>query len=290
MMFRCSGGLLVRRIGRRADVRVAQVLQHGSFVVVHAAGKIRIVEPLIPRGLRHVLQHAKLLLHHLLTVPRHLLPLGPDIILDVLLLFRGQIPPGLFLLAEIGLLRFRKVIPLIELLANLGLFIGREILECAAVLQDAFTLRRTKVAHGINPGTRGADARLLALVQVRARLVVARTILIIESILRMTVALVRIRGSIRISRAICTGRRTVRIGAILILRMRLRLRRMSLRLRRPIVVGLLRPHHSGKRSKARQRQNDCAELGIFPHCLFCFAAAPTRPGAAAVLLLLLPTC
>lgn len=47
--------LLAGRVRRSADVHVAQVMQHGFVVVAHAFGKLWIVQPLIPRRLRHVL-------------------------------------------------------------------------------------------------------------------------------------------------------------------------------------------------------------------------------------------
>src|SRR5215469_15461480 len=188
----------------------------------------------------------------------------------MLLLFRRQIAPGLLLLPQAGLLLRRHAVPLIELLPDLGLFVGRKILECAAVLQDALTLLRSEVAHRIDPRTRRAHTHLLTVVQSRATCIGGGTALVIEIVLRlrMCVSRIRIRWTIDIS----VGR-TIRIRVRLLLRMRL-LRRVRRRLRRTVIVLLLCPGCAGKRGKAGQRQNQCAELEILPHVPF--AASPAR--------------
>ena len=262
---------------------VAEVPEHGLFVVAHPAREVRIAESLITRGFRHILQDAQLLLHHLLAIPRHLAPLRKHIVLDVVALLRCQVTPSLFVAAQACLLLRRHVIPLTELLANLVLFVRREALERMAVLQDALTLLRAKVAHGIDPGTSRACAGLLAVVQIWALSVVARpvqivvagAVLIIEIILRwMIISLVGISRTIRIRR------RTIRIRMVL----RMRRGRMRLSLRGPVVMRLLCPGAPGRRGKARGRENHCAELEILPHFLrFCSSARPLflRSGPAA---------
>src|SRR5271154_2087576 len=117
-----SSRLLTRRVGR-PDVRMAQILQHGLFVVAHTAREVWIVEPLIPRGLRHILQNAKLLLYNLPAVPGHLLPTREHIILDVVTLLRSEISPSIFVFAQLGLLLRGHMIPLIKLLPNLVLLV-----------------------------------------------------------------------------------------------------------------------------------------------------------------------
>jgi hypothetical protein len=253
---------LVRSV-RRAHVRVAQVVQHGLFVVAHAAGEVRIIQALIARRFRHVLQHAELLFHDLLTVPGHLAPLWQNVVLNMVALVGSQVAPGLLVLAEAGLLLRRHVIPLTKLLANLALLVRREVLKGVAVLQNAFALLWAEIAHGVHPRTRRAYAHLLAVVQTRALSIVPGTVLIIEIVLcRRTIV-----PRIRIRRAILVRRRTVGVWMILILRVRLRSRMRLLRLGRPIIMRLLRPSAGGKRGKTGQRQNRCAELEIFPHFL-----------------------
>jgi hypothetical protein len=135
-------GLFVGRFGSAGHVSVAEVMQHGSFLVGHATGEVRIVQALITRGFRHILQDAELLFHHLLAVPRHLAPARKYVILDVVALLRREIPPGLLALAKVGALLRRHVIPLIELLPDLVLLIWRKILERATALQHVFALAR----------------------------------------------------------------------------------------------------------------------------------------------------
>src|SRR5215469_12544275 len=64
------------------------------------------------------------------------------------------------------------------------------------------------------------------------------------------------------SRATCIGGGTALVIEIV------------LRLRRTVIVLLLCSGRAGKRGKAGQRQNHCAELEIFPHVPF--AASPAR--------------
>lgn len=135
----CKEYLLAGRV-RRAHVHVAQVLQCGALFAAEAAGEIRIVQALDACGFRHVLQYSQLLLHHLLTIPRHLAPPGQDIVLDVVALTRRQVAPRIFFLAQVRLLPRRHVIPLIELLANPALLVGRKILKRLAVLKHAIAL------------------------------------------------------------------------------------------------------------------------------------------------------
>lgn len=49
--------LFVRRLRRRAHVLVAQVTQHFLVLFAHAAGKARIIQVPVARGLRHILQN-----------------------------------------------------------------------------------------------------------------------------------------------------------------------------------------------------------------------------------------
>src|SRR6267378_3224895 len=132
---------LVRGI-RRADVRMAQVPQSGTFFVAEAADEIRIVQALIAGRLRHILQHTQLLLDYLLAIPWHLAPPGQYVVFDVLALLWRQAAPSAFLLLQISFLRRIHVVPLAELLANPALLIGRETLERLAVLQDTLALLR----------------------------------------------------------------------------------------------------------------------------------------------------
>src|SRR5271169_743203 len=160
--------LLARRLRRATHVRVAQILQHGLLILAHSLRKVRIVQPLIPRRFRHVLQHAQLLLHYLLAVPRHLLPLRQHVVLDVVSLLGRHPPPIVFLNLLVRPLLRRHFIPLIELLPNLVLLLGRKILERAAILQHLVALLWRQRAHLIHPGPRRPDPRLLPRSQTRS--------------------------------------------------------------------------------------------------------------------------
>lgn len=242
---------------------MAQVAEHGPLVVGHTVSEIGIIEALIARGFRHVLQDAKLLLQHLLAIPGHLAPLGKHIVLDVVALARSEFSPSLLILAQaIALLRVH-VIPLIELLTNAVLFVEGKALEGAAALQHTLALRGRQVAHGVDPRPRSTNAELLPLIQIAnvaiGPIVIAR--------LRSNV---RLCAVVRVRRMILVGRRTIGIVRRSI-RMRLcwvglRLGRMRLwlRLRRTIRVGLLRPSIAGS-GKTDRRQKCYSELESRAH-------------------------
>jgi hypothetical protein len=72
---------------------MAQIAQRCPVFIAHASGEIRIVQPLISRGLRHILQHAQPLLNRVPAVRRQLLPSRQHIVSHVsTLLWRHAIP------------------------------------------------------------------------------------------------------------------------------------------------------------------------------------------------------
>jgi hypothetical protein len=46
-------------------MQMAQIVECRSILFAHAAGEIRIIQPLVPRGLGHILQHSQPLLNGL---------------------------------------------------------------------------------------------------------------------------------------------------------------------------------------------------------------------------------
>ena len=72
---------------------VGQVAQHGFVIFVHAAREVWIVQVLIPRRLRHVLQNVEPATDRSLAIRRKLPPLWQYVILDVILLIRRQSAP-----------------------------------------------------------------------------------------------------------------------------------------------------------------------------------------------------
>jgi hypothetical protein len=90
---RTAAASLVRRIGRSADVQMAQIPKRGFIFLAHAAREVRIAQMLIARRLRHILQHRQPVLDRPLPVRRHLLPPGEHLILDVRLLLLSHALP-----------------------------------------------------------------------------------------------------------------------------------------------------------------------------------------------------
>src|SRR5580704_1404241 len=86
---------LIRRFHRPAHVQVAQIPQRRPIFLAHPARKIRIVQPLVPRILRHILQHTQSLPDRLLAIRRHLSPTRQHIRPDVLALLRCHPVPHL---------------------------------------------------------------------------------------------------------------------------------------------------------------------------------------------------
>ncbi len=103
-------------------MQVAQVTQRGFIFLAHAPREIRIIQMLIARRLRHILQHAQSLLDRPLAVWRHLLPLWQDTSLDVLALFRRQPVPHLRALLQFLSLRRRQSLQTPVVLQDFPLF------------------------------------------------------------------------------------------------------------------------------------------------------------------------
>lgn len=123
-------------------MQMAQIPQRGAILVAHSFGKPRIIQPLIPRPLRHILQNAQSLLYRLPPIRRHLPPTRQYIILDVFSLLSSHLRPDLFFRSLIRSLLRIHAIPLAELLPNLVLLFGRHPLEGRAVLEEPLPLRR----------------------------------------------------------------------------------------------------------------------------------------------------
>src|SRR5467141_1196233 len=90
-------------------MQVAQISQRRSIFIAHPAREVRIVQPLVARRFRHVLQHAQPLLNRLPALRRHLLPSRQHFIADVVALLRRHLLPDLRSLAQLLLLRRRKL-------------------------------------------------------------------------------------------------------------------------------------------------------------------------------------
>lgn len=144
--------VFVGRVGGAADVQVAQVAERGSVLVIHAAGEVRVVEALIAREFRHVLQHAQALLNSLPAVLRKLLPLGHHVIADVLALLGSHALPDLIAFTKILALLRGHAVPVLKTLANLGLLLRRQVVETLVVLEEALAVLRGHLAEAIHHG------------------------------------------------------------------------------------------------------------------------------------------
>ena len=91
-------------------MQMTQVTQRGPILFAHAPGKLRIIQSLIARGLRHVLKPAQTLLNRLPAVRRHLSPLWQHVILDVVALRLCHLVPDLPTLPQFLTLCWRKVL------------------------------------------------------------------------------------------------------------------------------------------------------------------------------------
>jgi hypothetical protein len=157
-----EGGLLVwRRIRRPAYMQVAQIMQRGLVFFTQPASEVWIVQPLIARGLRHVLEDAQPLLDRLPTFRRKLPPRRQYIILNVVALFQRHLPPRLLALALVRFLLRCLAIPLPELFANAVLLFRRQIAKCRAVPHHALAVLRLQIAHRVDPRPRRAHPQLL---------------------------------------------------------------------------------------------------------------------------------
>lgn len=106
-------------------MQMAQVAQRRFIFLTHAAGKVRVVQVLIARGLRHIFQYAQAILDSAPAVWRHLLPFGEHVVADVVLLLLGQRIPNAGAILQFLSLR------------------GASTLQRAIVIEDAlFILRR----------------------------------------------------------------------------------------------------------------------------------------------------
>src|SRR5258707_8316915 len=122
---------------RRAHMHVAQVAQHGFVFFAHAAREIRIIQMLVARRLRHVLQHAQSLPDRLLLVGGQLPPLREQVILDMPLLFRRQLSPLSLTIANLLLLLRRQTSEILIVL----FFLRTQILIALRICRSVARIR-----------------------------------------------------------------------------------------------------------------------------------------------------
>ena len=105
-------------------MQMAPISECGFIFLAHAPREVRIVQMLIARRLRHILQHREPVLDRSLAIRRQLLPPGQHIVLHVRLLLRSHTLPDFGAPAHVVLLR------------------GRELVEASLILLQPLTLFR----------------------------------------------------------------------------------------------------------------------------------------------------
>src|SRR5260370_335702 len=123
---------------------MAQIAQRRFIFLAHPPREIRIIQMLVARRLRHVLQHAQSLLDRALGVRGHLLPLRQDITADVLALFRRQLIPHLRALLQFLPLCWRQFLQPPIVLQDLLLFLRIQAVEISSrrrIVRRRWTVR-----------------------------------------------------------------------------------------------------------------------------------------------------
>lgn len=89
-----EANLLVGSVWSATDVQVTQVTQRGPILIIHAAGEVGVIQVLIARRFRHVLQHAETLRNSFLPLRRKISPGGQHFIFYVLPLLGRHLLPN----------------------------------------------------------------------------------------------------------------------------------------------------------------------------------------------------
>jgi hypothetical protein len=114
-------------------VQMAQIAQRSAVFFAHTAREVRVVQVLVARKLRHVLQHAQTLFDGFLTLRRQITPGRQHVIFDVIPLLRRHLLPHSLAVTQV-LLLLRRQLPkaLLILKHPLSLF-GAEALEVVSI-------------------------------------------------------------------------------------------------------------------------------------------------------------
>jgi hypothetical protein len=109
-------------------MQMAQIAQRSAIFWTHPTSKVGVVQMLISRELRHVLEHTQTLLDGFLSLWRQIAPRGQHVIFNMIALLRRHLLPHPLAVAHI-LLLLRRQLPkaLLVLEHSLSLF-GAEVL------------------------------------------------------------------------------------------------------------------------------------------------------------------
>lgn len=113
-------------------MHVAQVAKHGLVFLAHTPCEVRVIQMLIPRRLRHVLQDVQAALDRVPTRRRQLFPCRKHVVADVALLLRRQLGPNAQALPHFLLLLRRKLSEASFVLLQFLPLFGREIARAIA--------------------------------------------------------------------------------------------------------------------------------------------------------------
>jgi hypothetical protein len=225
-------------------MQMAQVPQRRLIFIAHSARELRIIQPLIARGLRHILQYAQSLPNRLPPILGHLLPLGQHIIPNVTLLLRTQAIPPLGAISQFLLLRRRKIPVLVVVLENLLPVLRRQIAE--------FSLRLWRHIRGRRP------IRIVVRIRARAR----------HGVRPVPATALRIsRAAVRMSTVLRRSCRILRRRSLMLWRPVLRFRRRMLLRRKMGSMAALRHRRGGHHCAEPHRQQTSYELESKSHQL-----------------------
>ena len=121
-------GIIRWRIRCATYMQMAQIAQRSAIFWTHPTRKIGVVQMLISRELRHVLEYAQTLPDGFLSLWRQIAPRGQNVIFNMIALLRRHLLPHPLAVAHI-LLLLRRQLPkaLLVLEHSLSLF-GAEVL------------------------------------------------------------------------------------------------------------------------------------------------------------------
>jgi hypothetical protein len=102
-------GIIRWRIRGAAYVQMAQIAQRSAVFFAHATSEVGIVQMLVARELRHVLENAQTLLDGFLSLRRQIAPRWQHFIFNVIALLRRHLLPYPLAVAHVLLLLRRQL-------------------------------------------------------------------------------------------------------------------------------------------------------------------------------------
>ena len=90
-------------------MKVAKIAQHGAVFGAHTARKVRVVQMLVARELRHILENTQTLLNGFLSLRRQSAPIRQHFIFNVITLLLRHLLPNALAVAHVLLLLRRQL-------------------------------------------------------------------------------------------------------------------------------------------------------------------------------------